>query len=80
MKTALKTASTAIRRWLALYRMRSIEINLDGALEALPYIRCEITRDRMQIAIREMRIALCRARADYIALLPAGQRLVWDIA
>ena len=35
MKTALKTASTAIKRWLALCRMRSIEINLSGAIDTL---------------------------------------------
>jgi len=80
MKTAIKTASTAIRRWLALYRMRSIEINLCGAYDTLPMVRDELTRQRMQLAIREMSLALCKARADYIALLPAGQRVVLDIA
>jgi len=34
----------------------------------------------MQLAIREMSLALCKARAEYTALLPAGQRIVWDIA
>lgn len=80
MKSALRTASTAIKRWLALYRMRSIEINLSGAYDTLPLVRDPLTRERMQLAIREMSLALCKARADYIALLPAGQRVVFDIA
>lgn len=80
MKTAIKTALTAIKRWLALYRMRSIEINLAGAIDTLPLVRDQLTRERMQISIREMSLALCKARADYTALLPAGQRIVWDIA
>ena len=80
MKTALKTALTALKRWLSLYRMRSIEINLSGAIDTLPLVRDELTRQRMQLAICEMSIALCKARADYVALLPAGQRIVWDIA
>ena len=80
MKSALKTALTALKRWLSLYRMRSIEINLSGAIDTLPLVRDQLTRQRMQLAIREMSIALCKARADYVALLPAGQRIVWDIA
>ena len=35
MKTAIKTALTAIKRWLALYRMRSIEINLASAIASI---------------------------------------------
>jgi len=80
MKSALKTASTALKRWLALYRRRSIEINLSGAIDTLPLVRDPLTRERMQLAIREMSLALCKARAEYTALLPAGQRIVWDIA
>lgn len=62
------------------YRMRSIEITLSGAYDTLPLVRDELTRARMQLAIREMSLALCKARADYVALLPAGRRIVWDIA
>lgn len=80
MKTIIKTALTAIRRAAAHYRMRSIEINLAGATETLPYIADPLTRERMKLAIREMSLALCKARAEYIALLPAGRRMVFDIA
>ncbi len=80
MKTAIKPALTVLRRWAAAYRMRSIEINLAGAIDTLPLVRDPLTRERMQLAIREMSLALCRARADYTALLPAGQRRIWDLA
>lgn len=80
MKTLLKTAWTALRRAAAAYRMRSIEINLAGAIDTLPHVADPLTRERMKLAIREMSLALCKARADYIALLPAGQRMTFDIA
>lgn len=80
MKTIIKTALTAIRRAAAHYRMRSIEINLAGAIETLPHVKDPLTRERMRLAVREMSLALCKARAEYIALLPAGRRMVFDIA
>jgi hypothetical protein len=43
-----------IKRWLAYYRMRSLEINLAGAVETLPHVRCIETRLRMLLAIRRM--------------------------
>jgi len=80
MKHALKAISTAILRGLAYYRMRSIEINLQGAVDTLPDVRCAETRLRMLLSIRGMRRDLCAARAHYTSLLPAGQRRVWDLA
>jgi hypothetical protein len=80
VKSALKAMSTAIVRGLAYYRMRSIEITLQGAVDTLPNVRCTETRLRMQLAIRGMRRDLCAARAHYTSLLPAGQRRVWDLA
>ncbi len=80
MKTAIKTASTAIKRWLALYQLRSIEITLAGALDTLPSVRCQHTRSEMQLAIAAMRRELAAARARYIALLPPGQRITWELA
>ena len=80
MKTLVKSALTAIRRAAAHYRMRSIEINLAGAIDTLPYVNDPLTRERMRLAIREMSLALCKARAEYIALLPAGRRMTFDIA
>jgi hypothetical protein len=80
MKQALKTTLTALLRWTAYYRMRSIEINLAGAVETLPHVRCVETRFAMQIAIRRMIRELCKARAHYTNLLPVGERRVWDMA
>lgn len=69
-----------IKRWLAYYRMRSLEINLAGAVETLPHVRCIETRLRMLLAIRRMQHELSRARAHYTSLLPVGERRVWDVA
>lgn len=80
MKTIIKSLLTAIKRAAAHYRMRSIEINLAGAIETLPHVNDPLTRERMRLAIREMSRSLCKARAEYIALLPAGSRMTFDIA
>lgn len=80
MKNALKTALTALMRWAAYCRMRSLEITLAGAVDTLPHVRCTETRLRMLLAIRGMRRDLCAARAHYTSLLPAGERRVWDLA
>jgi len=53
---------TAIRRALAWYQMRSIEINLAGAIDAIPYVRDELTREAMHLSIKRMSIELCAAR------------------
>lgn len=78
--TIINAAFTTLRRWAAHYRMRSLEITLAGSVDALPHVRDPLTRERMKLSIRELRRALCKARADYIALLPAGKRIVWDLA
>lgn len=80
MKTTLKTALTALRRWWAFYCMFCIEINLAGTVDKLQHIRCIETRLAMQLSIRRQRRELCRARAHYTSLLPAGERRVWDLA
>jgi len=75
----MKTLTT-LRRWWAFYQMRSIEINLAGAVETLPHVRCIETRLRMLLAIRRMQHELSKARAHYTSLLPVGERRVWDLA
>lgn len=80
MKHAFKTASTALKRWLAHYRMRCLEINLAGMVETLQHVRCTETRLRMLLAIPTASRELCRARAEYQATLPPGRRIVWDLA
>ncbi len=74
------TALTTLRRWWAHYRMRSIEITLQGAVDTMPHVRCTETRLRMLLAIRRMSHDLSRARAHYTSLLPVGERKVWDVA
>ena len=80
MQSALKAMSTAILHGLAYYRMRSIEITLQGAVDTLPNVRCTETRTRMLLAICGMRRDLCAARAHYTSLLQVDERRVWDIA
>ena len=80
MKTIIRSTLTVVRRWAAHYRMRSLEITLAGAVDALPHVHDTLTRERMKLAIRGLRRDLCKARADYTALLPAGKRIVWDLA
>ena len=80
MKTAIKSALTAVRRAAAWYQMRSLEINLHGAVESLPYIRDPDTYAAMQVAIRAMSKELCRARSHYTSFLPPGRRIVWESA
>ena len=76
MKKTIKT----IRRAWAYFQMRSIEINLAGMVETLPWVRCELTRARMQLQIKAVSIELCKARAHYQSFLPVGERRTWVIA
>ena len=71
---------TLLRRAIAWHQMRSIEINLAGALDALPYVNDELTREAMALAIKRMSIDLCAARSRYQSFLPPGERHVWRIA
>ena len=70
----------AIRRAIAYYQMRSVEINLAGTVESLPYVRDELTREAMMLSIKRMSIELCSRRAHYQSFLPPGHRHVWRIA
>ena len=79
MKTTLKSAWTAARRAFAWYHMRAIETHLAGMVDTLPLVRDEDTRAAMRLAIDRTCKELCRARADYNALLPAGQRRTWTL-
>jgi len=84
MKTALKTASTAIvrtlKRWIAWHKMRAVEIALADAYSMLDYISDLDTVDIAQANIRLLSRELCRTRAEYQSFLQPGQRIVFDIA
>lgn len=76
----MKHAITLILRAIAYFQMRSIEINLAGAVDSLPYIRDPDTLEHMRLAIKRMSKELCRARARYQSFLPPGDRHVWEVA
>lgn len=80
MKTVLTSCWTAARRAVALWKMRSIEINLDAMTELYPKIEDMTTRLEMHRAIRVASKALAAARAEYQSFLPPGDRRVWDLA
>lgn len=76
----MKHLITLILRAIAWYQMRSIEINLAGAVDSLPYIRDPDTIEHMRLAIKRMSKELCRARARYQSFLPPGDRHVLEVA
>lgn len=76
----MKHLITLILRAIAWHKMRSIEINLAGAIDTLPYIRDPDTLEHMRLAIKRMSKELCRARAHYQSFLPPGDRHVWEVA
>ena len=80
MKNTLKALCTVALRIAALYRVRCLEIQIDGATEALACVRCPMTLARIEVARHNARISLAIARAEYNALLPVGQRRTWRMA
>jgi hypothetical protein len=77
---SMKRLLTAIRRAIAYYQMRSIEINLAGAIDTIPYIKDADTLEHMRLSIKRMSKELCQARARYQSFLPPGERHVWRVA
>lgn len=80
MTPALKTAANTILRGVAYWKMRSVEINLAGAVDTLPYVKDADTLAAMRLSIRMMSKELCRARANYQRFLPPGERYTWEVA
>lgn len=76
----MKALLHAIKRAVAWYQMRSIEINLAGAIDSLPHIRDKDTIEHKRLAIKRMSKQLCHARAHYQSFLPPGERHVWEVA
>lgn len=77
MKTLIKTASTAVKRAVVYFQMRSVEINLAGMIENRDQVSDISTRIAMAGSIRTASIELCRLRSEYIALRP---RTSWRAA
>lgn len=69
-----------LRRTLALYKVRSLEIQLDGMNQAMQTVTCNETRLAISVARITVRRELAEARANYIKLLPPGQRRTWRAA
>lgn len=80
MKTGLKTASTAARRLFWLYQIRSLEITIHGQTSTLDYITDRMLEARIIAARHMAKRELAKARAEYNALLPVGQRRTWRMA
>lgn len=76
----MKKLIQALRRNWAYWTMRSIEINLAGMVDTLPFVRCELTRQAMRLQIKAVSRDLCKARAHYQSFLPVGQRRTWVVA
>lgn len=69
-----------IRRALALFKARSLEIELQGQNDAMQSVSCPETRIAISLARQQTRRALVAARASYLALLPSGNRRTWEVA
>lgn len=70
----------ALRRALALRRIRSLEIQLDGMNESMQIVECPQTRLAISQARINLRRDLTQARATYLALFPPGVRRTWSTA
>lgn len=77
MKTAILNA---IRRAAALFRIRSLEIQLDGQNKAMQSDLDEETRIAISLARVHTRRQLAKERGDYLSMLPAGERRTWRTA
>lgn len=69
-----------IARLLAYWRMRSIEIELEGKLERLAETPDPIARIAQKERIQTLRERLSQARSDYLSLFPPGERMTWSNA
>lgn len=70
----------AARRAIARYKIRSLEIELQGQTDAIAAVRDMDLNARISAARRITRRDLAKARADYIAMLPPGERRTWSAA
>jgi hypothetical protein len=80
MKTTITRTWTAARRLALRFQIRSLEITIDGQTEALECIGDRLLLARIQIARHQSRGELAKARAEYNATLPPGQRVTWRMA
>jgi hypothetical protein len=69
-----------IRRTIAYWQMRSIEITLAGMIDAFSLIDDPDTAAPMRLAMQGLSRDLAAARARYQACLPPGERRTWRLA
>lgn len=69
-----------LRRGIALFRVRSLEIRLHDMNEAMQCVEDEETRIAIILARAQVRRDLAAARNEYLSLLPAGKRRTWQSA
>lgn len=80
MKTALKSTWTAATRIALWFQIRSLEITIAGQNECLECVGDRILQARIMLARHETRRELARVRGKYIATLPPGRRVTWEMA
>ena len=80
MKTAIKSALTAATRVVLWFQIRSVEITIHGQTECLAMVGDPLLHGRITIARYEARRELARLRGRYIATLPPGRRITWELA
>ena len=68
------------KRCAAWYVVRSLEIQLHGQDQAMRDCLDAQTREHIAVSRTYTRHELAKARADYIALLPPGQRRTFKTA
>ena len=69
-----------IRRAVALFRIRSLEIQLDGQNQAMQCDLDEETRIAISLARVHTRRQLAKERGNYLSMLPVGERRTWRAA
>lgn len=69
-----------LARLVAYWRMRSLEIELEGKLERLAETPDPIARIGQKERIQKLRERLSQARSDYLSLFPPGERMTWSNA
>lgn len=76
----MKRLIILVRRAIAVFRVRSLEIQLDGHVTALDQVRDPSTQIDIINSKRATQHELLAARRTYLGLFPPGVRKTWDRA
>ena len=80
--TTLFAKCSAAYAWceqrIALFKVRMLEAELDGQLQALEYVQDVDTRVRIMLARERTHALLAQARSQMIAKYPPGTRFTWS--